>query len=105
MYYEQGYHRTTPENKHAAVRLPKRQKLFIVKPQKVVEDQQNKGLHVHRVPFFRQKSVKTKTRSSLSQNPVFPLKIGENQNKKKGLHVRRMYFFRQNFKNKHGTQK
>ena len=51
--YTQGYHRTTPENKHAAVRLPKRQKLFIVKPQKVVEDQQNKGLHVHRVPFFR----------------------------------------------------
>ena len=51
--YKQGYHRTTPENKHAAVRLPKRQKLFILKPQKVAEDQQNKGLHVHRVPFFR----------------------------------------------------
>ena len=53
LHYRQGYHPTTPENKHAAVRLPKRQKLFIVKPQKVVEDQQNKGLHVHRVPFFR----------------------------------------------------
>ena len=51
---------TTPENEHAAVRLPKRQKLFIVKPQEVVEDQQTK-------------------RSSRPQSPVFPLKIGEDQ--------------------------
>ena len=55
--YSQGYHRTTPENKHSAVRLPKNQILFIVKPLKVGEDQKKR--------FLR------------PQSPVFPLKIGE----------------------------
>ena len=55
--YGQGYHRTTPKNKNAAVRLPKNQILFIVKPLKVGEDQ--------------------KKRSSRPQSPVFSLKIGE----------------------------
>ena len=57
LHDNQDYHRTTPKNKLAAVRLPKNQILFIVKPLKVVEDQ--------------------KKRSSRPQSPVFPLKIGE----------------------------
>ena len=68
MCYSQGYHRSTPKNTHADVRLPKSQKLFNVKVLKIGEDQ-------------------TK-RSSCPQSPDFPLKIGEDQ-KKKGLHVHR----------------
>ena len=63
----QSYHRSTPKDKHAEVRLPKSQKLFNVKALKIGEDQ-------------------TK-RSSRPQSPDFPLKIGEDQ--KKGLHVHR----------------
>ena len=55
--YYQGYHRSTPKNKHAEVRLPKSQKLFNVKALKIGEDQ-----------------IK---RSSRPQSPNFPLKIGE----------------------------
>ena len=58
---KQGYHRFTPKNKHAEVRLPKSQKLFNVKALKIGEDQ-------------------TK-RSSRPQSPDFPLKIGEDQKK------------------------
>ena len=64
--YNQGYHRSTPKNKHAEVSLPKSRKLFNVKVLKIGEDQ-------------------TK-RSSHPQSPDFPLKIAEDQ-KKKGLHV------------------
>ena len=73
----QGYHRTTPKNEHAAVRLPKNQILFIVKPLKVGEDQ--------------------KRRSSRPQSPVFPLKIGE----RKVFTSAESYVSSQNFKNKH----
>ena len=61
--YNQCYHRSTPKNKHAEVRIPKSQKLFNVKALKIGEDQ-------------------TK-RSSRPQSPDFPLKIGEDQKKKK----------------------
>ena len=60
--YSQGYHRSTPKNMHAEVRLPKSQKLFNVKALKIGEDQ-----------------IK---RSSRPQSPDFPLKIGEDQKKK-----------------------
>ena len=62
MAYSQSYHRFTPKNKHAEVRLPKSQKLFDVKALKIGKDQ-------------------TK-RSSRPQSPDFPLKIGEDQKKK-----------------------
>ena len=62
MHYRQGYHRSTPKNKHAEVRLPKSQKLFNVKALEIGEDQ-------------------TK-RSSHPQSPDFPLKIGEDQEKR-----------------------
>ena len=60
--YKQGYHRSTPKNKHAEVRLPKSQKLFNVKALKIGQDQ-------------------TK-RSSRPQSPDFPLKVGEDRKKK-----------------------
>ena len=60
--YTQDYHRSTPKNKHAEVRLPRSQKLFNVKALKIGEDQ-------------------TK-RSSRPQSPDFPPKIGEDHEKR-----------------------
>ena len=54
MLYNHGYHRSTPKNKHVAVRLRKRHQLFVAKPLEIGEDQ--------------------KKRFSLPKNPVFSTK-------------------------------
>ena len=81
-HYRQGYHRTTPKNKHAGVRLLKSQKLFIVKSVKSVKIKKLKIKRSSRPqsPVFVLKiGEDQKEVSPRAQSPVFPLKIGEDQ--------------------------
>ena len=72
MCYIQGYHRTTPKNKHAAVRLPRSQIFSIAKPLKVGEDQKKRSSWPQSPVFLLEISEK---KSSRPQNPMFRAKI------------------------------